>query len=300
VQVGRGAGYRLRPTAPAPLLAGAGPADWFLKLDLAQHPAVRPGAGVRLLCEPGVLAEVAHGRGRFLLCTIDPMALLAAPVSPERHARAAQKLVRLLALAAAGLGADLRGPSARMAEDPASAVALPARWRFRADPANQGRAQGWAEPGCDDAAWATLAVPGMWEDQGVTEANPAMPGAKRPYDGTAWYRTTVTVPEALRGKPLVLELGAIDDCDVTCLNGRRIGATGEETPDSYARARCYPIPPELVRFGAANTVAVKVIDLRGGGGFGGTTAPAIRVDRREGYPYLAARPLFNPYQLKRW
>ena len=117
----------------------------------------------------------------------------------------------------------------------------------------------WRDPTFDDSAWEELAVGTPWERAG-----------KPDLDGFAWYRTRFDAPAegAVRG-PLFLELGRIDDCDETYLNGERIGATGDMPPAYRAEwqtYRRYVVPRELVRWGGANVVAVRVYD---GGGAGG-------------------------------
>jgi hypothetical protein len=126
-------------------------------------------------------------------------------------------------------------------------------WRFQAgdNPANSEREAG-------DASWETIEIGTPWERAGH-------PGL----DGYAWYRTTFDAPRIRPGGRLSLALGAIDDSDETYLNGVRIGATGAMPPAYRAEwqtFRGYTVPPELVRWGGSNTVAVRVYD---GGGDGG-------------------------------
>ncbi len=114
--------------------------------------------------------------------------------------------------------------------------------------------------------WQLLRVPGFWEGQAG--------GALARHDGFAWYRCFVHVPEAWKGLPLRLELGSIDDCDETFVNGAKVGATGA-LPPAYRGlsgvARGYAVAPEQVRPGAYNLIAVRVYDGGGGGGIAGGT-----------------------------
>jgi len=102
-------------------------------------------------------------------------------------------------------------------------------------------------------------------------------------DGAVWVRKEIDVPSSWVGKPLQLNLAAIDDQDTTYFNGKRVGGIGGETPNSYSILRHYQIPAELVRSGR-NVIAVRVFDSAGEGGFGagdmsikptGDTAAAI-------------------------
>src|SRR4051794_6179993 len=72
----------------------------------------------------------------------------------------------------------------------------------------------WASPTLDMAARRPIRVPALWETQSYEDV-----------DGIGWYRTTVTLTaeEAARGARLVL--GAIDDDDVTWVNGIEVGRT---------------------------------------------------------------------------
>ena len=89
------------------------------------------------------------------------------------------------------------------------------------------------------------------------------------YDGFAWYRAFVHVPEAWKGRDLALDLGGIDDCDETFVNGTKVGATGSLPPKTqvaWQAKRGYRVPAGAVRFGGWNLVAVRVFDNGGGGG----------------------------------
>src|SRR5260221_3892652 len=66
----------------------------------------------------------------------------------------------------------------------------------------------------------------------------------------------------MAGAPPVLELGKLDDEDETYLNGVRVGATS-----GWSAYRRYAVPPDALRWGAANTLAVRVTDGGGPGGF---------------------------------
>ena len=106
----------------------------------------------------------------------------------------------------------------------------------------------------DDADWYTMELPGRWEDTDFGE-----------FDGAIWFRKTITVDK--KDGVYKLELGPIDDMDVTYFNGKKVG--GYEADGFYSMHRAYDIPAELVRNGE-NIIAVRVIDNRGGGGFWGT------------------------------
>ena len=114
----------------------------------------------------------------------------------------------------------------------------------------------WADPALDEAGWTDLPVPGVWEQGGYDGL-----------DGIAWYRTsfTLTAEEARQG--VRISLGAIDDNDITWINGVEAGRT-----DGYSLPRLYTVPASALRAGR-NVLAVRVAD---GAGNGGPYGPADR------------------------
>ena len=87
-----------------------------------------------------------------------------------------------------------------------------------------------------------------------------------PYDGDAWYRISVVIPESWKGRPLFFDADTIDDLDWVWFNGSQIGHTSEKTPKYWSARRLYRIPSEMVRYGGKNVLAIRVRDLRGNGG----------------------------------
>jgi sialate O-acetylesterase len=88
---------------------------------------------------------------------------------------------------------------------------------------------------------------------------------------STWWRRQVVLPAAFVGQPLVLRLGAIDSCDVTYVQGVRVGATCREQPSSADWPRAYPVPPALTT-GRSLTIAVRVNATRGSDGLRGPRA----------------------------
>ncbi len=118
-------------------------------------------------------------------------------------------------------------------------------------------ATGWANPATSDATWKTLPLPAYWQRHGLK------------FNGAVWFRTHVAIPAAWAGRDLDLNLGPIDDFDTTYFNGVEVGHMGAEHDDAYQIPRHYVIPARLVKAGEA-TIAVRVFDRGGDGGFGGT------------------------------
>ena len=155
------------------------------------------------------------------------------------------------------------------------ALNLKGPWKFRT-----GDKPEWKRPGLDDSQWPTIEVPSCWEKQGY-----------RDYDGVAWYRKHVVIPDTLARHKLILMLGKINDIDEAYFNGTEIGHTGRfpqgEEPAHYKDKkkveRAYFIPPFLIRPGKDNVIAVRVLDV---GKYGGIY---------EGYIGLATRGEYLKY-----
>jgi len=116
-----------------------------------------------------------------------------------------------------------------------------------------------------------------WEKQGFTQNNPyyrypsgTPANMKKMYDGYAWIRVKVTIPEAWKRFTLRLAGGPVDDADWTYFNGVKIGETTlDKVPNAHAVKRNYRIPPELIRFGGENMLTIRVYDRWGAGGVTG-------------------------------
>ena len=131
------------------------------------------------------------------------------------------------------------------------------------------KTEGWELADYNDTRWSNLSVPKGWEEQGLNGL-----------DGTVWYRKTITLTAAQAAKDAIVWLGKIDDCDVTFINGKKVGETCV-----YDRVRKYAIPAGLLKEGK-NVIAVKVLDTGGGGGFWGDAAD-VKIEMAEGTLSLA-------------
>ena len=120
-------------------------------------------------------------------------------------------------------------------------------WQF-----SIGDREEWISPKYDDSKWESIKVPSPWEDQGFNG-----------YNGYAFYRKKVVIPDELRDRMLYLFLGYIDDVDEVYFNGHKIGSTGSFPPQyisAYNAERKYYIPEEIINFNGTNLIAVKVYD----------------------------------------
>jgi hypothetical protein len=121
-------------------------------------------------------------------------------------------------------------------------TALPWKRAFsaRAAPPDPAR----ASPATDDCRWPEIRVPAQWNENDY-----------------AWCRVRVAIPERWRGRKLRLIMGAVDDNDITYLNGREIGRT-----NGWDRRRDYLLPSAAVKWGTENLLTVMVENPWAGGG----------------------------------
>lgn len=115
-------------------------------------------------------------------------------------------------------------------------------------PVDQGMGK-WMAEKLDDSSWKTMTMPGLWTDRGLKVS------------GTVWFRKTFDVPASMDGKHAKLIFGRIVNMDSTYVNGKFVGTVSYQYPP-----RKYDIPAGILHAGK-NTIAVKIIDNSGQGGF---------------------------------
>jgi beta-galactosidase len=135
------------------------------------------------------------------------------------------------------------------------------KWQF-----HRGDNPDWKGSTLKPDGWENVQLPNWWNDHSNYNDQHCY----------GWYRRTIQIPKSMQGKPILLNLGKIDDCDETYFNGHKIGATGS-MPPHYATAwemvRLYKLDPKLVQ-PVENFVAVRVYNGENKGGMyeAGTTA----------------------------
>ncbi len=112
--------------------------------------------------------------------------------------------------------------------------------------------QTFIQPGFSDAIWQESEQPAAWSTTNL-----------KAYDGVVYYRKSIELTAAQIIGNATLELGAIDDNDITFVNGRQVGAT-----DDYSVNRSYRVPAGTLIEGK-NVIVVRVEDTGGEGGFSG-------------------------------
>jgi len=144
--------------------------------------------------------------------------------------------------------------------------------------------KGCTDVNYDDSGWEQMELPNLWEQAGLAD-----------FDGLVWFRKEIDVPQLWVGKELILELGPIDDMDITWVNGTRVG--GIETPGRWQTARKYKIASTVIKPGR-NVIAVRVLDTGGGGGICGS-AEQMKLKLAEATIGLAGRWRYKKgYDLK--
>jgi hypothetical protein len=126
-------------------------------------------------------------------------------------------------------------------------IDLDGTWSFRVDPTNSGEAEGWAR--APELGGRQIRVPGAWQAQGVGEPRGAL---RHDYAGQAWYRRTVAVPAAWKGKIVRLRIGGAHRTTTVFVNGERIGEH-----DGFSAPFAFDVT-KAMRPGAENVIALRI------------------------------------------
>lgn len=118
----------------------------------------------------------------------------------------------------------------------------------------------WSKTDFNDRDWKLMKLPQLWEKAGLPD-----------FDGVVWFRKTVKIPAAWAGHDVTIHLGKIADRDTTYVNGISMGADHNRN-----NSRHYRLSGQNVKAGAM-TIAVRVLNLVGDGGFNG--GDAMRIER---------------------
>ena len=125
-------------------------------------------------------------------------------------------------------------------------------WKDNIEKNDEGIKNKWHLEDIDDASWGKMVLHQIWENAELPD-----------FDGVVWFRREIVLSEKEASEGITLNLGKIDDIDRTYLNGQFIGSL-----DKYNIVWTYHIIPSILKPGK-NVIAIKVIDLGGGGGIWG-------------------------------
>jgi beta-galactosidase len=130
-------------------------------------------------------------------------------------------------------------PSVELARSPGRvpspwAVSLSGEWRFNWSPDPASRPAGFERTDYDDSAWQRIRVPANWEIEGhgvpiytniryPFDLDLAAPRVPREGNPVGSYRTSFVVPEAWRGRRVLLQFGGVDSAFYAWVNGKKVG-----------------------------------------------------------------------------
>jgi len=107
----------------------------------------------------------------------------------------------------------------------------------------------WYSEGYLYSDWGKMNIPTAWEFGGLGE-----------FDGVVWFKKEVDLSDEFLDSDLMLNLGAVQDIDITFFNGVKLG---EGLKRNYMST--YKVPKSILRKGK-NTISVFVLDHYGVGG----------------------------------
>ena len=213
---------------------------------------------------PGVLVDLPHGTGRFVFVSVTPDMFGETP--------AQGKTCRMISALLTNANVELANNSiiynTFVSSGDFNLDLVPYTWSFAIDPDNVGLQQGVEKGQRGTLTWQQ----GLIADGCEVKIGRAFEQFLRyDYNGYAWYRLDLELPEILKSQEnIYISIGAIDDHDQVYVNGELIGKTGEENPMAWCSPRVYKFSSAILKDGV-NSIVVRVYDGAGGGGI--TTAP---------------------------
>ncbi len=158
----------------------------------------------------------------------------------------------------------------------ADIIPLEGEWDFRTDASKD---------------WAKIETGRLWEDQGFPD-----------YDGYAWYKKDVPIPENWDDGKAVLMIGGVDDAYELYVNGQFVAGYGPRAKDSTIHGSVNqtltvtPVGKYLVP-GKPNDFTFRVFDEWGGGGI--SKPPIVLVQDGDAVPQIRKRlDAQSYYQMK--
>lgn len=154
---------------------------------------------------------------------------------------------------------------------------LRGEWKFSAkdDPS-------FAQNLLDDSAWGKVTLP---ENEKALKAG--------------WYRYSIVLPVVSDKEKEYLGteilIGNIEGNSAVYFNGRLIGETRGSGIYTHGRPQDYVIPPQAIKFGEANVIAIRVTGLGGGKGIGITGAPLVLAPLGDSYLFQRMHNVEDEY-----
>ena len=122
---------------------------------------------------------------------------------------------------------------------------------FRTDPHDEGRFEGWYEPGFDDKGWKPIKTTEPFYRQGFMDQR------GHTYLGDMWYRFRVDVPAAAKGRPVTLYFPTVESEAWVWVNGKFVGHRAFH--EAYERPNAIEMDvTAALKPGESNVIAVRV------------------------------------------
>ena len=118
---------------------------------------------------------------------------------------------------------------------------------------NIGFSEGWMNVEFDDSSWGKMDCPAEWssiDEIGMLE-------------GVLWMRKGIEIPDSWIGKDLSLELGPVDEMDITYINGVEVGTSRKIS--NWNVPRIYKVPASLVNSGTLQ-LSIRIVNTNAQGG----------------------------------
>lgn len=129
---------------------------------------------------------------------------------------------------------------------------------------DKGTKESWQNPDLNDEDWREIETSKSWEESQFEEL--------KGFDGVIWFRKNFVIND-ISTQDAILTLGKIDDRDEVYINGHAIGATND-----WNTMREYKFPSNILKPGT-NSIAIRIIDTGGGGGFWGNTPKSLSIGK---------------------
>lgn len=285
--VAKVAGYG--PISPDPLpawpeLRGLSSSELRLRTDI-ELPLIQSSSLVETAAN-GLLARVQSGPGVMLVFQGNPLSLDSAVNQYFRFSE--WRWTRAISQILTNMGASFSADDILFAlkPDPFVPLDLVGEWKLLSEttfPPAPSVAEATIDPGpksldpakpdFDDSKWSKIQLPAMNQ---IGDIN------WHTSDGSIWVRRKILIPADWRNQgDASLVLGSMDDHDNTYFNGIRVGSVGKANGEAWNTPRSYRIPEWLIQAGKENTVAIRLFDQYGGGGFGANGGPlSMRLELR--------------------
>lgn len=132
-------------------------------------------------------------------------------------------------------------------------IRLPAdHWSFKLDKEENGHLKNWFDPELDDSKWAQISIEKFWQKSGYE------------YEGVAWYRRTIDLPEKPDLTAVEMHFGAVDEMTWLWINGRYVGQH-DIGPLGWDKAFALDVTDAL-QWGKPNQITVRVLNTLAAGG----------------------------------